>query len=153
MSIPPIPQGYHSIQAYLVVREADRALAFYQKLFDATELTRMIQPGTEKIMHAELRIGDSVLMLAEESEAWGVFSPVKYGGSPVSLMHYVPDVDTTFDKASAAKCEILMPPTDMFWGDRFCKFKDPFGHVWGVATHKFDPTPEQLAAGAQQFAG
>lgn len=153
MSVPPIPEGYHSIQAYLIVRDAERALGFYQKLFEATELTRMLQPGTGKIMHSELRLGDSVLMLAEESEAWGVFSPAKYGGSPVSLMHYVPNVDAIFDKAVAAKCDILMPPTDMFWGDRFCKFKDPFGHVWGVATHVFDPTPEQLAAGAQQFAG
>ncbi|HAB18963.1 MAG TPA: VOC family protein [Verrucomicrobiota bacterium] len=153
MSAPakPIPDGYHSLQPYFIVRDATKALAFYKDLFGAVEMVRMTIPGTDKIMHAELRIGDSVLMLTEESPEWNAHSPQKYGGSPVSVMVYVANVDALFAKATAAGCQAVMPPADMFWGDRFCKFVDPFGHVWAAATHIADPTPEEIAEGAKKF--
>lgn len=153
MATPPIPPGYHSLQPYFIVRNAARAMDFYKELFGAEEIARMPMPGTDKLMHAELRIGDSVLMLADENDTWQVYSPIKYGGTPVSLMHYTTNVDATYAKAMALGCQSILAPADQFWGDRFCKFMDPFGHVWGVATHVFDPTPEQLAQGASQFAG
>ena len=152
MPTPPIPPGYHSLQPCFICHDAAKAIEFYKELFGAVEVMRMPQPGSDRLMHAELRLGDSVLMLADEFEAWGVHSPKKYGGSPVSLMHYVPDVDAVFAKAVQMGCQAAFPPTDQFWGDRHCKFTDPFGHVWGVATHQFDPTPEQLAEGARKFA-
>jgi PhnB protein len=151
MSTSPVPAGYHSLQAYLIVPDAPRALALYAELFGATEVLRLPQPGTGKLMHVELQLGDSRLMLADEFPEWNIHAPAKYGGTPVSLLHYVPDVDAVFARAQALGCQVLFPPTDQFWGDRHCKFVDPFGHVWGVATHLFDPTPEQLAAGAQQY--
>jgi uncharacterized glyoxalase superfamily protein PhnB len=152
MPTSPIPPGYHALQPYLICRGAAQAIAFYRELFGAVEVMRMPQPGSDRLMHAELRLGDSVLMLADEFEAWGVHAPPKYGGTPVSLMHYVPDVDAVFAKAVQLGCRVTFPPTDQFWGDRHAKFTDPFGHVWGVATHQFDPTPEQLAEGAKAFA-
>lgn len=150
--VSPIPVGYHAIQPYLTVRDAARALAFYQDLFGATEVVRLTVPGTDAIMHAELKFGDSIVMLGEEAPQMNVHSPQKFGGSPVSLMHYVTDVDALFARAKAAGCTPIFPPSDMFWGDRFCKFVDPFGHVWGVATHISDPTPEEMEAGARAMA-
>lgn len=151
MPTPHIPAGYHALQPCLIVRGAAQAIEFYKDLFGAVELSRMPQPGSDKIMHAEIRIGDSVVMLGDESEQWGVFAPPKFGGSSTSLMLYVPDVDAVFAKATAAGCQTIFPPADQFWGDRYGKFTDPFGHLWGVATHKFDPTPEQLEEGAKAF--
>jgi PhnB protein len=147
----PIPDGYHSLQPYLIVRDAAKALEFYQTVFSATEVVRMTMPGGDQIMHAELRIGDSILMLSEEAPNWNVHSPVKYGGSPVSLLLYVADVDAQFARATAAGCTPIAPPMDMFWGDRYCKFTDPFGHVWAVATHISDPTPAEIAEGARKM--
>ncbi len=152
-SIPPIPPGYHSLQAYLVLRDAAQAIQLYQQIFGATEQVRMNYPGSDKVMHAELKIGDSILMLGEEVPEMNIHSPAKYGGSPVSLMHYVTDVDAVFARATAAGCTPVMPPTDMFWGDRFGKFIDPFGHVWSVATHIADPTPEEIEEGAKKCFG
>ncbi len=151
--VSPIPAGYHSLQAYLALRDTAKAIEFYQGLFGAVEIVRLRYPGSTRVMHAELKLGDSILMLGEEAPEMGVHSPLQYGGSPVSLMHYVPDVDELFAKARAAGCTILMPPTDMFWGDRLCKFVDPFGHVWGVATHIADLTPEEVEEGARKAFG
>jgi PhnB protein len=147
MSTTPIPLGYHSLQSYLTIRDAAKAMSFYCDLFGATEILRMPGPDGVALMHAELQFGDSVLMLSEESPAYGTKSTLTLGGSPVSLMHYVPDVDAIYAKAMAAGCQTIFPPSDMFWGDRFCKFVDPFGHIWGVATHISDPTPEEMEAG------
>jgi PhnB protein len=151
MSTSYKPEGYHSIQPYLVVADAAKAVAFYSELFGAEVVMSMPSADGSRLLHVELRIGDCLLMLSDEFPDWGAFGPSKYGGTPVSLMHYVPDVDAVFAKATTMGCKTVFPPTDQFWGDRHCKFTDPFGHVWGVATHKFDPTPEQLAAGAKAF--
>jgi PhnB protein len=151
MSTSHVAPGYHTVQPALTVRGAAKAIEFYVALFGAVEVSRMPQPGSDKLMHAEIRIGDSVVMLSDEFDQWNVHSPQKYGGSPVSLMVYVPDVDALFARATAAGCRSISPPADMFWGDRYGKFTDPFGHAWGVATHRFDPTPEQLAEGAKAF--
>lgn len=150
--VSPIPAGYHSIHPYLTVRDAGRAIAFYKELFGAIEVVRLTFPGTDAVMHAELKFGDSIVMLGEEAPHMNVHSPLKFGGSPVSLMHYVADVDALFARAIAAGCTPIVPPADMFWGDRFGKFVDPFGHVWGVATHIADPTPEEMEAGAKAMA-
>jgi len=147
MSTPPIPPGYHSLQSYFTVRDAAKAIAFYCDLFGAEEIVRMLMPDGKSVMHAEVKIGDSVLMLSEENLDWGTKSPLALGGTPVSMMLYVPDVDAIYAKAITLGCIAMMPPTDMFWGDRFCKFIDPFGHQWGVATHIKDPTPEEMEAG------
>ncbi len=144
----PAPAGYHSLQPYLIVRDAAKAIDFYRELFGATEVTRLSYPGGAKLMHAEVRIGDSILMLSDEAPEWSIYSPIKYGGSSVSLMLYVAEVDELYAKALASGCQTIFPPADMFWGDRFCKFIDPFGHVWGVATHVRDVTAEEMAAAA-----
>lgn len=147
MSAPAIPPGYHALQPYFTVRDAAKAIAFYHDLFGAEETVRMLMPDGKTVMHAEVKIGDSVLMLSEENLEWGTQSPLALGGTAVSLMHYVSDVDALYAKAIKLGCASMMPPADMFWGDRFCKFVDPFGHQWGVATHLKDPTPEEMEAG------
>jgi PhnB protein len=137
----PIPQGYHSATPYLVVNDAARALDFYKKAFGAVETVRMAGPGG-KIGHAEFRIGDSMLMLSDEMG--GNRSPQSLGGSPVSIFLYVEDVDSVFNQAVNAGAKGDMPPQDMFWGDRFGKLTDPFGHLWAVATHIEDVAPEEM---------
>jgi len=142
-TVKPIPDGYHTVTPYLTVRDAAKALAFYAKAFGAEEFVRMPGPGGT-VMHAEVRIGDSVVMLGEENPQMGASSPQTIGGSPVSLLLYVKDVDASFARASQAGCTVETPPTDMFWGDRYGKLLDPFGHRWGLATHKEDVTPEEM---------
>ena len=144
MAVKPIPDGWHSVTPSLTVRGAARAIEFYKQVFGATEMLRM--PGPEgKIMHAELRIGDSVVMLNDEFPDMGTRSPEALGGSPASLFLYVEDVDTIFERAVKAGAQAAMPPQDMFWGDRFGRVVDPFGHGWAIATHKEDLTPEEIA--------
>lgn len=147
--VKPVPDGYHTVTPYLAVRGAARALEFYAKAFGAEELYRMPGPGGS-IMHAEIRIGDSPVMLGEESVERGAPSPQALNGSPVSLLLYVPDVDASFARATGAGCTAEMPPTDMFWGDRYGTVRDPFGHRWGIATHKEDVPPEEMAKRAAQ---
>jgi PhnB protein len=142
-NVKPVPDGYHTLTPYLYVRGAAKALDFYAGAFGAQEVYRMPGPGGA-IMHAETRVGDSVLMVADENPAQGARSPEAYGGTPASVFLYVPDVDAVFAKATTAGAKVLMPPTDMFWGDRFGKLKDPFGHEWGVATHVEDVPPEEM---------
>jgi len=142
-TVKPIPEGYHTVTPHLAVRNAAKALDFYAKAFGAEEFVRMPGPGGV-VMHAEVRIGDSVVMLGEEDPQRGALSPQAIGGSPVSLLLYVKDVDASFARAGQAGCTVDMPPTDMFWGDRYCKLQDPFGHHWALATHKEDLTPEQM---------
>ena len=143
MPVKPVPDGYHSITPYLVVKGGARAIEFYRGAFGATELMRMAQPDG-RIGHAELRIGDSVLMLADEHPEIGARSPQTIGGSPVSILLYVPDVDATVARAVEAGATLTRPVADQFYGDRTGGVTDPFGHVWYVATHVEDVSPEEL---------
>jgi PhnB protein len=142
MAVKPIPQGYHSVTPYLIINGASRAIDFYKNTFGAQEVMRFPGPnGT--IGHAELRIGDSVIMLADEQMAQ-YRSPEAYGGSPVSLMIYVPDVDKTFKQAIANGAKETRAVQDQFYGDRSGNLVDPFGHVWTIATHVEDVSMEEM---------
>jgi PhnB protein len=139
----PIPEGYHSVTPYLIIKGATQAIDFYKKAFGATELFRMPAPGG-KIGHAEIKIGDSPIMLADEFPEMGHKSPQTLGGSPISIMIYVTDVDTVFKQAIAAGGKEQRPVKDQFYGDRSGTLEDPFGHVWHVATHTEDVSPEEM---------
>jgi PhnB protein len=138
----PIPAGYHSVTPYLIINGAADAIEFYKKAFGATELFRM--PHGDKIGHAEIKIGDSPIMLADEYPEMGFTSPKSFGGTPVSLMIYVEDVDTVFPRAIAAGGVEMKALKDQFYGDRSGTLTDPFGHVWTVATHMEDLTSEEM---------
>jgi PhnB protein len=139
----PIPDGYHSVTPYLIVKGAAQAIEFYKKAFGATELMRMPQPGG-KIGHAEIKICDSPIMLADESPEMGARIPQSFGGSPVSILLYVEDVDTIFSQAVAAGAKVQRPVTDQFYGDRMGGIEDPFGHLWYISTHTEDVSPEEM---------
>src|ERR1041384_5614312 len=143
MAVKPIPEGYHSVTPYLIIDGAADAIEYYKKAFGATELFRMPMPGG-KIGHAELKIGDSPIMLADEHPEMGYKSPTSWGGSPVSLMLYVDDVDAVFKQAIAAGGKEQRAVQDQFYGDRSGTFADPFGHVWTVSTHKEDVSMEEM---------
>jgi PhnB protein len=143
MAVKTIPEGYHSVTPYLIVSGASDAIEFYKKAFGAVELMRMPAPG-EKIGHAEIKIGDSPIMLADEFPEMGHKSPQTLGGSPVSIMIYVEDVDTVFNRAIAAGGKEQRPVKDQFYGDRMGTLEDPFGHVWHVATHTEDVPAEEM---------
>jgi len=145
MSVKPIPEGMHSITPHLVCEGAAEAIEFYKKAFDAVENGRMPTPDG-KIMHAQIRIGDSPLMLVDAFPDMGAFGPKALKGSPVTIHLYVEDADKTFDQAVAAGATVRMPLADMFWGDRYGQLIGPFGHIWSIATHKHDYTPEQMQA-------
>jgi uncharacterized glyoxalase superfamily protein PhnB len=138
-----IPDGFRTVTPYLVVKSARQAIDFYRKAFGAEELMFATTPDGA-CMHADIKIGDSVVMLNDEFPKFNVLSPLTRGGTSVTLHLYVPDVDAAFQKAVAAGATVKMPPADMFWGDRYCQLSDPFGHSWSIATHKEDPTPEQM---------
>lgn len=138
-----VPEGYHSVTPYLIIRGASAAIEFYKKSFGATELFRMGQPDG-KVGHAEIKIGDSPIMLADENPEMGYCGPTTLGGSPVSIMIYVDDADTIFNQAIAAGGESQKPVQDQFYGDRSGTLKDPFGHIWHVATHVEDVSPEEM---------
>lgn len=143
MSVAPIPAGYHSITPYLSIRGAAEAIAFYQRAFDAVESFRLMAPNGD-VGHAEIRIGSSVIMLADPSDTGPFRSPQSLGGSSVGLHLYVEDVDAVFAKAVQAGAGIIAPVQDQFYGDRTGTLEDPFGHVWFLATHKEDLTPEEI---------
>jgi uncharacterized glyoxalase superfamily protein PhnB len=147
MAVRPIPEGYHSLTPSLVIRGAAEAIELYKRAFGATERGTMLGPDN-KVMHAELQIGDSRLMLADESPWSSGRSPSALTGTTGSLLIYTEDVDALYAQAIAAGCKPLMPPADMFWGDRYGKVVDPFGHEWELATHKEELTPEELSARA-----
>jgi PhnB protein len=142
-TVKPIPEGYHTVTPYLIVRNAARAIEFYKKAFGATELMRMAEPSG-RIGHAEIRIGDSPIMLADEVPEMGFRSPESLGGSPVSILLYVEDVDAVFSQAVAAGAKVQRPVADQFYGDRTGGVTDPFGHIWYIATHKEDVSPEEM---------
>jgi len=138
-----IPDGYHSATPYLIVNDAAAAIEFYKKAFGATELMRMPKPNG-KIGHAEIKIGDSPIMLADEAPEVGARSPRTIGGSPVSILLYVDDVDSTFTKAVNGGAKVQRPVADQFYGDRTGGVEDPFGHLWYIATHVEDVSPEEM---------
>lgn len=143
--VKPIPDGFHSITPHMVVRGGEDAIKFYKKAFNAEERKGCIfrMPGG-KIGHAELWIGDSPIMVADECPDWGTFSPLSKGGTSVCIHLYVNDADKVYAQAVAAGATPIMPMGDAPWGDRYGKLKDPFGHEWSVATHKEDVTVEEL---------
>lgn len=142
-TVKPIPTGYHTATPYLIVKGAAKAIEFYKKAFGAKELMRMSQPDG-RIGHAEIKIGDSPIMLADEFPEMGARSPESFGGSPVSILLYVEDVDAMFTQAVAAGATVQRPVADQFYGDRAGGVVDPFGHVWYIATHKEDVPPEEM---------
>jgi len=150
--VKPVPDGMHSITPHLVCAGAADAIEFYKKAFNATEVGRM--PGPQgKLMHASIRIGDSPVMLTDEFPEWRSFGPKSLKGSPVTIHLYVEDVDAFVKGAVAAGAKITMPVDEMFWGDRYGKLEDPFGHHWSVATHKRDVSPEEMKQAMQKMGG
>jgi peroxiredoxin Q/BCP len=150
--VKPIPEGYHSITPSLIIKNAAKAIEFYKTAFGATELFRMDQPDG-RVGHAEIKIGDSPIMLADEFPELNYVSPQTLGGSPVSLMIYVEDVDAVFKRAIGAGASERKAVADQFYGDRSGSLVDPFGHVWHIATHKEDVTPEEMEKRAKSAHG
>ena len=151
-SVSPIPQGFHSVTPAITVNGAAKAIEFYKKAFGAEEISAMKGPGGT-IMHAEIKIGDSIIMLGDEMPQYGHKGPIPNHISS-SLNIYVTDVDKSWQRAIDAGAKIVFPLADQFWGDRYGKLVDPFGHVWGLATHKEDVSDEECAARAKKmFAG
>ncbi len=151
----PIPDGFRTITPHLVIDGAVKALDFYKKAFGAEEILRMPSPDGTKLMHAEIKIGDSVLMLADDFPEFSGAprNPKKLGESSVTIHLFVPDCDAAFKRAVDAGAKVTMPLQDMFWGDRYGSVKDPFGHNWSIATHKEDLTPEQIGKAAKEAFG
>jgi PhnB protein len=141
--VKPIPEGYHTATPYLILKDAGKAIEFYKRAFGAAELMRFPGPGG-KIGHAEIRIGDSQIMLADEFPEMGHKSPTSLGGTPVSIMLYVNDVDATAAQAISAGAKLTKEVKDQFYGDRSGTIEDPFGHVWHISTHKEDAAPEEM---------
>jgi PhnB protein len=151
-TVQPIPAGYHSVTPGLTVHNAAEAIEFYKRAFGAEELCRMPTPDGQRIMHAEIQIGDSHLMLGDEFPDMGCRAPRSLGGTPVSLHLYVEDADAVFQRAIEAGATVSMPIMDAFWGDRYGKLADPFGHEWGIATHQEDISDEELQRRAAAMA-
>jgi PhnB protein len=141
--VKPIPEGYHAVTPYLIVRDAARAIEFYQRAFGAKELFRMAGPGG-RVEHAELQIGDSRVMLADESPEMGARSPQSIGGTPVTIHLYVDDVDAVTQRAVDAGAQLMRQVADQFYGDRNGSVADPFGHMWWISTHKEDVPPDEM---------
>ena len=139
----PVPPGFHAITPYLSVKDGQAAILFYQKAFGAVEVGRILMPGGT-VGHAELQIGDSRFMLAQEMPAWGNKSPSTLGGTPVGIALYVPDVDASYQRALDAGATVLEPVKDQFYGDRTGSLLDPFGHKWHVMTHVEDVTFDEM---------
>ena len=142
-AVKSIPEGMHTLTPHIVCEGASDAIAFYKKAFNAEEITRLPGPNG-KVMHAAVRIGDSVLMLMDDFPEWGSLGPQALKGTPVTLHLYMKDVDAAMQQAVAAGAQVTMPAADMFWGDRYGQVVDPFGHRWSIATHKQDLTPEEI---------
>jgi PhnB protein len=151
-TVKPIPEGYHSVTPYLTIKNAADALEFYKRAFGATEVMRMADPGG-RIGHAEIRIGDSPIMLSDEFPEMDALGPEPAGGSPVTIHLYVDDVDSFVQRASGAGAQILRPVENQFYGDRGGKLRDPFGHVWWVASHVEDVPPDELRKRAAALFG
>jgi PhnB protein len=148
--VKPIPDGYPTATPYLIVNGAARAIEFYKKAFGATETMRMADPSG-KVMHAEVKIGTSPIMLADEFPEMGAKSPQAYGGSPVTIVLYVEDVDKVVNQAVTAGGKLIRPVTDQFYGDRTGGVEDPFGHSWYVATHIEDVSPQEMKKRSEEM--
>jgi uncharacterized glyoxalase superfamily protein PhnB len=146
----PIPDGFHTLTPHIVVPDGAAAIELYKQAFDAQELSRLLTPDGKTVMHAQLKIGDSLLMLGSEFPPHAL-SPKSRGGTSVYLHLYLADADAAFDRAVKAGCTVRMPVSDTFWGDRYGVVEDPFGHQWAIATHQHDYTPKQIAANAKAF--
>lgn len=149
--VSAIPEGCSSVIPYLVVPDAVAAMEFYGKAFGAEQIMHMPGPGGQGTMHAEMRVHGSTVMLTDENPQWGAKSPATLGGSPVSLHLYVEDADGAFRRAVEAGCEVEAPLMDAFWGDRYGKVKDPYGHSWAFATHVEDVPPEEMGQRAAEW--
>jgi uncharacterized glyoxalase superfamily protein PhnB len=141
--VKAVPAGFHTLTPHLTVRDADRALEFYKNALGA-EVLHVARMPDGKVMHAGLRIGDSMLMLNEESPEYGALSPLSTGGTGVTIHIYTEDVDAAFKRAVSAGAQVKMPLMDQFWGDRYGMVADPFGHTWSIATHTKDMSPEEM---------
>jgi PhnB protein len=148
--VPAIPKGYHSIIPYLIVKEAKKAIEFYKKVFGAKEVMRMENPKG-KISHAELKIGDAKIMLADEFLKMNARSPKAYGGSPVGIHLYIKDVDSVIKSAVAAGAKLTRVIENMFYGDRSGEIEDPYGHKWYISTHIENVSPAQMKKRAAEF--
>jgi PhnB protein len=151
MAVKPVPDGYHTATPYLIVKGAAKALDFYTRVFGATVVMRIDGPDGA-VGHAEIQIGDSRIMLADEFPGMGSRSPQSLGGSPVGICLYLPDVDARVAKALAAGATVVRPVQDQFYGDRSGTITDPFGHLWTIATHVEDVAPEEIARRAAAWA-
>lgn len=149
----PLPEGYHTLTPSLTVQGTAKAIEFYTRAFGARELGRMAAPDGERIWHAELQIGDSRLMLTDEFPDMGGRSPQSLGGTPVSLHLYVDDVDATVQRALDNGAKLVQPVMEVFWGDRYGRIDDPFGHHWGIATHVEDVPEDEMQRRAEAFTG
>lgn len=148
--IKSIPDGYHTVTPYLIVTNTDKAIEFYKEAFGATESMRLTSPDG-KVMHAEIKIGDSPVMLCDECPDWNALSPQTIGGTAVSIMLYLEEVDTVIDRAVAAGATLTMPVADQFWGDRMGTISDPFGHKWTIATHIEDVSAEEITVRSRKL--
>jgi PhnB protein len=144
----PIPEGFHSITPHITVHDCAGAIDFYKKAFGAEELGRMPVPNSDKLMHAMIRIGDSIVMMVDEFPDMKCLGPRTIGGSPVTLHFYVNDVDAAFARAVSAGCTVTMQLADMFWGDRYGTLVDPYGHHWSLASHIKDMSEKEMADAA-----
>jgi uncharacterized glyoxalase superfamily protein PhnB len=149
-AVKPVPEGMHTVTPHLICGGAAEALEFYKNAFGAVELSRMPGPNG-KVMHASMRIGDSVIMLNDEMPEWGTVGPKSLKGSAVTIHLYVDNVDAAFERAVKAGAKVTMPLADMFWGDRYGKLEDPFGHQWSIATHVRDVSPEEMQKAMEQM--
>ena len=150
MPVKPIPDGYHSVTPAIIVRGAAQAIEFYRQAFGAQELSRMLGPDGS-VAHAEIRIGDSVVMLGDENPQFGTRSPMSTNGTPGSLHLYVDDADAVFQRALDAGATVKYPIENAFWGDRYGKITDPFGHEWGIATHIKDMSADEMAKAGEEW--
>ncbi len=148
--VSPIPKGYHTVTPGLAVRNAAQAIEFYKKAFGAKEKARMYGPDGKTIMHAEIKIGDSQIMLGEEMPQMNHLSPQSLNGTPVNFHVYVRDVDKVFNRALKAGATVTMPVMDAFWGDRYGQVMDPFGHKWGIATRKRNVSAKEMKKAAEE---
>jgi PhnB protein len=147
----PIPEGFNTTTPHLIVRDVSKAIDFYTRALGAQELLRMAGPDGKTVMHGKIKIGNSIVFLGCEDCGQGSKSPLTLGGTTASVYLYVEDVDAVFERAKRAGAQTLKPVADMFWGDRYGKILDPFGHEWSIATHKEDLTPAQMEEKAKAF--
>lgn len=141
--VQPIPQGYHTVTPYLTIKNCAKAIEFYKKAFGAVETVRL-DGSNNKIMHAEIKIGDSILMMSDESDEWMNKGPEQLGGSPISVVLYVENVDDVFNRAVKEGASVVREVRNEFYGDRMGTLKDPFGHTWSIGTHVEDVSPEEM---------